>query len=347
MITSKTTHTINDYISKLSSDEFPVKSGKINHGETIIRIKNSLTHEYVWMKFYNMSIRNSQNIPVKIMGIAMDIDAQIMETMKLKKQAEQDSLTGLFNRGTTESLINDILKIKDSGKIHAYILIDIDNFKEINDSMGHMVGDQILKDISKKIKYSFYYRILITLLIMSAVCGCGVMKKGNSTGNLMLKDIAYDKNKKSGYTVYLKENASYIPFLVLTKDYNGNTLLLREKVMEEDHVFNDYVGYYRDSLIDKYLSSDYLAMLDPVIQNNIPNTEIAITLVLLTVKPFSRSVSSACSGWFTISLKIPKSVVSAIDKALISMPPSPRIFVTSASLPDLFSRNTEICFTSM
>lgn len=41
-----------------------------------------------------------------------------------------------------------------------------------------------------------------------------------------LEDIAYDVNESYGYTVYLKENDEYVPYLVLTNNYNGNCLLL-------------------------------------------------------------------------------------------------------------------------
>jgi len=144
-----------DDVEKQTSLFNQIKIGEISYGEAIIRLYNKLTKEFVWMKTCSMSIRDSQGIPIQVVGIAIDIDEQIIETLELKKQAEHDSLTGLYNRGTVETLIANAIAKGGSKKFHAFILIDIDDFKEINDSMGHMVGDQVLKEVSKKIKYAF------------------------------------------------------------------------------------------------------------------------------------------------------------------------------------------------
>lgn len=121
-----------------------------------------------------------------------------------------------------------------------------------------------------------YFLILILITTIS-FSGCGIMGKNKTSGKLTLKDIAFDVNKDSGYTVYIKESSKYVPYLVLTSNYNGNALLLRKEVLEEDHIFNKYIGYYRESLIDKFLNSEFLSTLDPEIKNNIINTEITIT----------------------------------------------------------------------
>ncbi len=59
-----------------------------------------------------------------------------------KKEAEYDALTGLLNR---RSFDRDIEKLEKSGAAYSLIIADIDNFKKINDTYGHLVGDEILK----------------------------------------------------------------------------------------------------------------------------------------------------------------------------------------------------------
>ena len=70
------------------------------------------------------------------------------KTLELRKQLYTDTLTGLPNRF---SLLNDLANIKDG----ALLVINIDDFKEINDFFGHIAGDYILKEFSKTLLYMF------------------------------------------------------------------------------------------------------------------------------------------------------------------------------------------------
>jgi diguanylate cyclase (GGDEF)-like protein len=73
---------------------------------------------------------------------------------KLKEQAVKDVLTGLFNRSLLKSSLQQaIAQSKRSGLPMSLIMFDIDNFKSINDSLGHAMGDKVLislGDILKK-----------------------------------------------------------------------------------------------------------------------------------------------------------------------------------------------------
>lgn len=63
----------------------------------------------------------------------------------LKKLAERDQLTGLYNRATCEGIIRETLIASDPAHdVHALLIIDMDNFKAINDNFGHMKGDDTL-----------------------------------------------------------------------------------------------------------------------------------------------------------------------------------------------------------
>ena len=63
----------------------------------------------------------------------------------VKREAMKDSLTGLYNRGYAEKYVQMYLNKKDKC---AYIMIDLDNFKEVNDTYGHIAGDYALKNIA-------------------------------------------------------------------------------------------------------------------------------------------------------------------------------------------------------
>ncbi|GAA0433394.1 hypothetical protein GCM10008983_07540 [Lentibacillus halophilus] len=78
-------------------------------------------------------------------------------------RANRDSLTGLFNRRYVfEKIHKTILKTKKRNNTLAIILLDINNFKQINDSFGHETGDLILKSISKLLANSFTSKDIVS-----------------------------------------------------------------------------------------------------------------------------------------------------------------------------------------
>lgn len=76
----------------------------------------------------------------------------ISEEKLMKYEAEHDALTGVLNRGGFDQILNSSIKEK---RDFALILIDIDEFKDVNDNYGHAVGDIVLKKISKMLGEQF------------------------------------------------------------------------------------------------------------------------------------------------------------------------------------------------
>ena len=72
----------------------------------------------------------------------------------LKQAADTDDLTGLYNRRAFKEIVSNIMKSTPSSN-SAIIFIDVDYFKTINDTFGHVFGDKVICDIAEIIKKSF------------------------------------------------------------------------------------------------------------------------------------------------------------------------------------------------
>ncbi len=133
---------------------------RLRKGEKISDVKLRLKHdtkEYIWCNFAGVPIKEGkkQNI-IKGIGFMKDIDHQEKENEKLKRMSEIDLLTGVYNKGTIEHKIEKIIKNSNKEKNeHVLIIIDLDNFKTINDTFGHQFGDEVLKEFAKYLKTSF------------------------------------------------------------------------------------------------------------------------------------------------------------------------------------------------
>lgn len=82
----------------------------------------------------------------KVLQAELAQNRHVNEVKRLKKKAFRDQLTGLYNRRAWEELINkEEERCKRYGHSAAVFFIDINNLKEVNDNLGHVVGDQLIK----------------------------------------------------------------------------------------------------------------------------------------------------------------------------------------------------------
>jgi len=78
------------------------------------------------------------------------------KTEKLQKAAYRDGLTGLYNRAALdEKLRTEITVYQKSKSAFSLVLFDVNNFKWINDTFGHVAGDKVLKEIARTLRESF------------------------------------------------------------------------------------------------------------------------------------------------------------------------------------------------
>ncbi len=112
--------------------------------------------EYWYMVYYRV-FGDMNNVPDKVVGKMNDITAEQGEIDKLTKLSVTDSLTGLFNKSSIEHFIKKSLKEdrRNNEEYHALMIIDIDNFKLVNDNLGHLFGDALLAQLADKLKKIF------------------------------------------------------------------------------------------------------------------------------------------------------------------------------------------------
>lgn len=112
-------------------------------------------NEYFWCRLSGSFIFSDDGRPVKFIGSISNVNSQVLHELKLKELAECDKLTKLLNKTTMESKIKKYLNESVNGKLCAFIIVDLDNFKSINDYLGHMTGDMAIRDAAKKLSLVF------------------------------------------------------------------------------------------------------------------------------------------------------------------------------------------------
>lgn len=80
-----------------------------------------------------------------------DVTEQAKANERIKQLAWTDELTGLMNRAAFRELLAKILKLRKDATRIALHLIDLDHFKEVNDTLGHPMGDLLIKDVARRI----------------------------------------------------------------------------------------------------------------------------------------------------------------------------------------------------
>lgn len=98
-----------------------------------------------WYRMFLMSIADETGYVTKFVARMVNIQEQKIAQENMKSQAERDMLSGVYNHATYERVCTELADKVNSGL--AYAMIDIDNFKQLNDFNGHHAGDQIIQHV--------------------------------------------------------------------------------------------------------------------------------------------------------------------------------------------------------
>ena len=89
--------------------------------------------------------------PDCVAGIVLDCTEEHLRNVAMKRAAERDPLTGLYNRATFDRRLAKAMQRVEVEPV-TVALLDLDGFKDVNDTLGHLVGDRVLETVSEQLK---------------------------------------------------------------------------------------------------------------------------------------------------------------------------------------------------
>lgn len=109
----------------------------------------------LWFSIQMCNIFDDHGKAVKAIGKIVNINAQKLAQQELLKTSQLDPMTKLYNKVSAEKQITACLEEVTETLFGAMLVIDIDDFKLINDRKGHFAGDQVIKCIADKLRDTF------------------------------------------------------------------------------------------------------------------------------------------------------------------------------------------------
>jgi PAS domain S-box-containing protein len=138
-----------------------------------------------WNELRIAPVRDATGRVTHFVGVQNDVTERVGYQAELERQANFDSLTGLANR----NLLNDrlrrtIVRAERAGRLGAVLFLDLDRFKVINDSLGHVMGDRLLAEIGAR-------------LAQSVRGDDTVARTGGDEFVILLTDVAHEHDMRS------------------------------------------------------------------------------------------------------------------------------------------------------
>ncbi|NMS88564.1 diguanylate cyclase [Clostridioides difficile] len=126
-----------------------VLRGNLREIIEIRQLDSLIRDEWRWIRVQCSVIYDSDHNPIKTIGVLKDITEDKSKLEILINQAQRDPLTQLYNQRVSENFIQEYFCNFDTKTSDALLVIDIDDFKTVNDTFGHLEGNEVLIAVSK------------------------------------------------------------------------------------------------------------------------------------------------------------------------------------------------------
>ncbi|WP_286757701.1 EAL domain-containing protein [Ralstonia sp. RL] len=149
------------YIDTVHPDERPtidrvarrmMQPGGPDHFDTVYRIYRHCDGALRWLRVNGQILPGPDGTSAGYVGTTLDITDSKLAEQRIREASQRDALTGLPNRALLFEYVDHLLAVAQRTRRNgALLFIDLDRFKPINDTHGHDVGDQVLKQVARRL----------------------------------------------------------------------------------------------------------------------------------------------------------------------------------------------------
>jgi diguanylate cyclase (GGDEF)-like protein/PAS domain S-box-containing protein len=107
----------------------------------------------IWVEWHNSALRDEEGRVISILSLAQDVSSRIQAEERLQYMATHDGLTGLPNSVLLHDRLDAALaRARRARRRVGVMFLDLDHFKDVNDTLGHRIGDALLKELARRIR---------------------------------------------------------------------------------------------------------------------------------------------------------------------------------------------------